>query len=103
MGHHDTTWRPRILYHSDRMNYYLVTVQMKGSFSTHRGQLPFDQMAGREFGDSIRTHLGFLFYLLKPGLSDLAMKVKRARPSSIQGRRRNAPLRSGLPGVPAGN
>lgn len=66
-----------ILYHSDRMNY-LVTVQPKGSFSTHRGQLPFDQIAGREFGDGVRTHLGFLFYLLKPGLSDLAMKVKRA-------------------------
>jgi tRNA (adenine57-N1/adenine58-N1)-methyltransferase len=66
-----------ILYHSDRMNY-LVTVQPKGSFSTHRGQLPFDQIAGREFGDAVRTHLGFLFYLLKPGLADLAMKVKRA-------------------------
>ncbi len=66
-----------ILYHSDRMNY-LVTVQPKGSFSTHRGQLPFDQITGREFGDSIRTHLGFLFYLLKPGLADLAMKVRRS-------------------------
>ena len=66
-----------ILFHSDRINY-LVTVQPKGSFSTHRGQLPFDQIAGREYGDAIRTHLGFLFYLLKPGLADLAMKVKRA-------------------------
>ena len=66
-----------ILYHSDRMNY-LVAVQPKGAFSTHRGQLPFDQIAGREFGDSMRTHLGFLFYLLKPGLADLAMKVKRS-------------------------
>ena len=66
-----------ILFHSDRMNY-LVAVQPKGSFSTHRGQLPFDQIAGREFGDAVRTHLGFLFYLLKPGLADLAMKVKRA-------------------------
>ena len=66
-----------ILYHSDRMNY-LVTVQAKGSFSTHRGQLPFDQIVGREFGDEVRTHLGFLFYLLKPGLADLAMKVKRS-------------------------
>jgi tRNA (adenine57-N1/adenine58-N1)-methyltransferase len=66
-----------ILYHSDRMNY-LVVVQPKGAFSTHRGQLPFDQIAGREYGDSMRTHLGFLFYLLKPGLADLAMKVKRS-------------------------
>ncbi len=66
-----------ILYHSERMNY-LVTVQSKGSFSTHRGQLPFDRIAGREYGDAIRTHLGFLFYLLKPGLADLAMKVKRS-------------------------
>jgi len=66
-----------ILYHSERMNY-LVTVQSKGSFSTHRGQLRFDQVAGREYGDAVRTHLGFLFYLLKPGLADLAMKVKRA-------------------------
>ncbi len=66
-----------ILYHSERMNY-LVTVQPKGGFSTHRGQLRFDQIAGREYGDATRTHLGFLFYLLKPGLADLAMKVKRS-------------------------
>ena len=65
-----------ILYNSDRMNY-LVTVQAKGAFSTHRGQIPYDQIVGREYGDEMRTHLGFLFYLLKPSLSDLAMKVKR--------------------------
>jgi tRNA (adenine57-N1/adenine58-N1)-methyltransferase len=65
-----------ILYHSDRMNY-LVAVQARGAFSTHRGQIPFEQVVGQEFGDEVRTHLGFLFYLLKPGLSDLALKVKR--------------------------
>jgi len=66
-----------ILYHSERMNY-LVTVQAAGKFSTHRGELRFDQIVGREYGDDVRTHLGFLFYLVKPSVADLALRVKRA-------------------------
>ncbi len=65
-----------LLYHSDRINY-LVPVQAKGSFSTHRGQLRYDRLIGLEYGAAVRTHLGFLFFLLQPGLDDLTLKVRR--------------------------
>jgi len=65
-----------LLYQSERINY-LVMVQEKGSFSTHRGQLRFDEILTHDYGDAIRTHLGFLFFLLRPGLADLSIKVKR--------------------------
>jgi len=65
-----------LLYHSDRVSY-LVRVQPKGGFSTHRGEIRYDRIVGLEYGASVRTHLGFLFFLLRPGLDDLAMKVKR--------------------------
>jgi tRNA (adenine57-N1/adenine58-N1)-methyltransferase len=65
-----------LLYHSDNMKF-LVMVQERGIFSTHRGNLDFATIAGREFGDWVETQYGTRFYLLKPTLADLAMKVKR--------------------------
>jgi tRNA (adenine57-N1/adenine58-N1)-methyltransferase len=65
-----------ILFHSERISY-LVQVQAKGRFSTHRGHFDFAALVGLDYGDEVRTHLGFLFYLLRPSISDLAMKVKR--------------------------
>jgi tRNA (adenine57-N1/adenine58-N1)-methyltransferase len=64
------------LYHSERMKY-LVEVPAAGRFSTHRGHLEFTDILGLEYGDTIATHLGFQFHLLRPTLSDLAMKVRR--------------------------
>jgi tRNA (adenine57-N1/adenine58-N1)-methyltransferase len=55
-----------------------VQVPEKGRFSTHRGNVEFARVTGREYGDEVRTHLGFLFYLLRPSIADLALKVKRS-------------------------
>lgn len=65
-----------LLYHSDQMKF-LVAVQEKGKFSTHRGNLEFADIVGRDFGDWVETQLGARFYLLKPTLADLMLKVKR--------------------------
>lgn len=64
------------LYHSERAKY-LITIQEKGSFSTHKGNIPYSELVQKDFGDMIKTHLGFSFYILKPTLADLAMKVHR--------------------------
>lgn len=64
------------LYHSERAKY-LITVQEKGSFSTHKGNIPFAELLEKDFGDMVKTHMGFPFYILKPTLADLAMKVHR--------------------------
>jgi tRNA (adenine57-N1/adenine58-N1)-methyltransferase len=65
-----------MIYSSERMNY-LVRVPAKGRFSTHRGHIEYSDIAGREFGDAVRTHMGVQFFLLRPTLADLALKVKR--------------------------
>ncbi|MGQ9708040.1 MAG: tRNA (adenine-N1)-methyltransferase [bacterium] len=65
-----------LLYHSDNMKF-LISVQEKGRFSTHRGNVDYAGIAGKEFGDWVETQYGTRFYLLKPTLADLAMKVKR--------------------------
>ncbi|MEO0009430.1 MAG: tRNA (adenine-N1)-methyltransferase [candidate division WOR-3 bacterium] len=65
-----------LLYHSDRIKF-LVTVQEKGVFSTHRGSIDFCQIQNKEYGDWVETQYGTRFYLLKPTLADLALKVKR--------------------------
>jgi tRNA (adenine57-N1/adenine58-N1)-methyltransferase len=56
---------------------YMIRVEAKGAFSTHRGQIEHTEIAGREFGDWVKTHLGFGFALLKPVTADLSMRVKR--------------------------
>lgn len=65
-----------LLFHSEKM-HYLLRVENSGTFSTHRGQIDHRQLLGRQFGDEIKTHLGFSFYLLKPSVADLALRVKR--------------------------
>ncbi|MFO7676675.1 MAG: tRNA (adenine-N1)-methyltransferase [bacterium] len=64
------------LYNSERM-HYLVRVPERGQFSTHRGHVAYPDVIGREWGDEVRTHLGFPFWLLRPVLADMAMKVSR--------------------------
>ncbi len=65
-----------LLYHSEDFKF-LVLVQETGMFSTHRGNLSFSDIFGKSFGDWVETQMGARFYLLKPTLSDLMLKVKR--------------------------
>jgi tRNA (adenine57-N1/adenine58-N1)-methyltransferase len=64
------------MYNSEQMKY-LVQIPEKGRFSTHRGHIEYASVIGRDWGDEVQTHLGFGFHLLRPVLSDLAMKVAR--------------------------
>ncbi|MGB9741634.1 MAG: tRNA (adenine-N1)-methyltransferase [candidate division WOR-3 bacterium] len=65
-----------LLYHSDRMKF-LIPVQAKGMFSTHRGNIDFAQIIARDFGDWVETQYGTKFYILRPTLADLTLKVRR--------------------------
>ncbi len=65
-----------LLYHSERMKY-LVCVPKTGRFSTHRGYLEFADVQARDWGDKVSTQYGCDFWLLKPTLADLALKVRR--------------------------
>lgn len=61
------------LYHDDQT--YFLPYEAGGSFSTHYGTLCFPE--NLEFGDYIETNKGIRFYVLRPSLADLMMKVKR--------------------------
>ncbi|MEO0132044.1 MAG: tRNA (adenine-N1)-methyltransferase [candidate division WOR-3 bacterium] len=65
-----------LLYHNERANY-LITLQDKGFFATHKGNIPYAELRTKSFGDIIYTHLGVPFYILRPTLADLALKVRR--------------------------
>lgn len=65
-----------LLYNSEKANY-LLSLPQAGTFSTHKGNINLGEILGKEYGDEIKTHTGDIFYLLKPTIADLAMKVKR--------------------------
>ncbi|MEO0093147.1 MAG: tRNA (adenine-N1)-methyltransferase [candidate division WOR-3 bacterium] len=65
-----------LLYNSEKAQY-LLSLPEAGSFSTHKGNIDLKAILGKEYGDAIKSHTGTVFYLLKPTLADLALKVKR--------------------------
>jgi tRNA (adenine57-N1/adenine58-N1)-methyltransferase len=46
-------------------------------FHGNHGYIELEELAGKEFGDEVKTHLGYSFVILCPVLEDLTMKVKR--------------------------
>lgn len=65
-----------LLYNSEKANY-LLALPESGTFSTHKGNIDLGQILNRDYGDSIKSHTGDIFYILKPSLADLSIKVKR--------------------------
>ncbi|MCX7785057.1 MAG: tRNA (adenine-N1)-methyltransferase [candidate division WOR-3 bacterium] len=65
-----------LLYHNERAKY-LIAVQDKGHFSTHKGNIDFAEVLHKSFGEVINTHTGIPFFILRPTLADLSMKVRR--------------------------
>lgn len=65
-----------LLYHGEKTKY-LITLSVKGAFSTHRGNIPFETIMQHDYGDTVKTHLGETYHLLKPTVADRQKKVKR--------------------------
>ncbi len=64
-----------IYLYSDEKTTFLITYQRGLIFSTHKGNLVLPE--NLEFGDCLFSNTNVPFYVLKPTLSDLMMKVKR--------------------------
>lgn len=64
-----------LIYLFHEKGSFLVPYQVRGSVSSHKGTMIFPE--NLSFGDVIKTNLGEPYYVLKPTLSDLMMKVKR--------------------------
>jgi tRNA (adenine57-N1/adenine58-N1)-methyltransferase len=54
---------------------YLLTIKEE-VFHTHAGALDLSQLEGKEYGDYVLSSKGAGFYILKPTLYDLLLKIK---------------------------
>lgn len=65
-----------LFYHDERLSY-LRKVQEKGDFECHKGRIPWNDIVGAEYGNTVRTHMNFDFALLKPSFADLMKGIER--------------------------
>ncbi|MBU2102999.1 MAG: tRNA (adenine-N1)-methyltransferase [Candidatus Omnitrophota bacterium] len=63
------------VYKDERRNY-LIKVQ-GGQMHTDLGYVDLTQLVGKEYGQAVATNLGHRFYLLRPYLYEMVMKIKR--------------------------
>ena len=66
-----------VLLYLDRKRTYLVKVEKKRSFHTHKGFVQLDELIGKEFGTRIVSSMGVEFVALKPSLRDYVFKIQR--------------------------
>ena len=65
-----------ILLYRDQKRKYLIKAR-DGQFHTDMGVIQIAEIIGKDFGVSIKTNVGEVFYVLKPNLWETVMKVNR--------------------------
>ena len=63
------------LYHDEKRNF-LIKVEEK-TLHTDKGFLKVHSFIGKKFGEKVETNLGIHFYILRPYLYEMIMKVRR--------------------------
>jgi len=63
------------LYHDEKRNF--LTRAAKNTLHTDKGYFKVQDIIGREFGETIKTNLNYSFYILRPYLYEMIMKVNR--------------------------
>ncbi len=63
-----------ILYGGSKANYF-VQFRSGLKFSSHLGEITLGEEV--DFGDTVLSHTGHKFYILRPSLSDLILNIKR--------------------------
>ena len=63
------------LYHDEKRNF--LTKAGKNTLHTDKGFLKLGTLVGKNFGQKVETNLGLPFYILRPYLDELIMKVNR--------------------------
>lgn len=65
-----------LLWHSNEIK--IITVAKKGLvIGTVRGILKFDDIIGKPYGSRVVTNLGHVFYITKPDITDVLLKMPR--------------------------
>ncbi len=57
----------------DRKNSFFIKLKKGEVFGTHKGNIYHDQIIGKNFGDTVKTHRGNEFLILKPTLYEIIM------------------------------
>ena len=63
------------LYHDDKRNFLLKVT--KQTLHTDKGFLKLSDLVGKKYGQRAETNLGISFYILRPYLYEMIMKVRR--------------------------
>ncbi|MCX7990892.1 MAG: tRNA (adenine-N1)-methyltransferase [Proteobacteria bacterium] len=66
-----------VLIVSKKDDEYLVRIEEKGNFSTHKGFIDYNLIVGKPFGSIVRTHLATEYFLFKPTVYDFLRHIKR--------------------------
>jgi tRNA (adenine57-N1/adenine58-N1)-methyltransferase len=56
---------------------FIVRLRPGEELHTHRGFIRYDDIVGRPLGSQVTSHLGHIFYLLRPSVHDLIMNARR--------------------------
>ena len=67
----------RIIVIDEKGKSFFLKVEKDGQFSSHNGIIDFNSIIGKEYGSKILTHKDVPMYVLKPGIVDKMMKVRR--------------------------
>ncbi len=65
-----------VLFASKDRKSYVRTLAADGLLTTHLGNIPFNDLIGLPYGAAVHTHLGHLFYMLRPGFEDLMQHAR---------------------------
>lgn len=63
------------MYNDDKRNFLLKVA--KKTLHTDRGFIKIESLIGKKFGEKVKTNLDVPFYILRPYLYEMIMKVKR--------------------------
>lgn len=67
----------RVLLVDQRGRHYLFRLQTGGTYHTHSGTLPHDDLIGRDEGTRVETASGMVLTAFRPRFADYALKMKR--------------------------
>jgi tRNA (adenine57-N1/adenine58-N1)-methyltransferase len=67
----------RVLFVDQRDRQYLVKLQAGGTFHTHSGTLPHDDVLGRAEGTRFETSAGMVLTAFRPRFADFVLKMPR--------------------------
>ncbi len=60
-----------VLLYLDPKRKFVVRVEEKGKLETDKGIIRLGEVIGKRYGDSVKTHLGVDFRIIKPNLVDI--------------------------------